>query len=237
MYREWAPPAALAGAVACVWSHAGGAITEGERRVLPDNCADILLELGPDGEVLDASVVGTMTRALMVPSGGPRMLGLRFRPGWLPALLDVPGRELRDARIALADLGWRGVAALAPRAGDPTALLRLGGRLVETRRHPPPAVRAAIDAMERTQGAVRVGPLCRDLGISRQHLARLFDEAVGIPPKLAGRVVRMQHVVAAAPRVAPGGWARLAMEHGYADQSHLVSDLRELTGTTPTGLA
>jgi hypothetical protein len=29
-------------------------------------------------------------------------------------------------------------------------------------------------------------------------------------------------------------WARVAAEHGYYDQSHLVHDFGELTGITPT---
>jgi methylphosphotriester-DNA--protein-cysteine methyltransferase len=64
----------------------------------------------------------------------------------------------------------------------------------------------------------------------------MFDHHVGISPKMLARVVRARAVLA---RVRARGsrevdWTALALDAGYYDQSHLISDFGELTGLTPT---
>jgi methylphosphotriester-DNA--protein-cysteine methyltransferase len=56
---------------------------------------------------------------------------------------------------------------------------------------------------------------------------------VGLPPKTVARLLRFQWV---RERIqsAPGQWGEMAYAAGYADQSHLNREFRELAGTTPT---
>jgi AraC-like DNA-binding protein len=71
-----------------------------------------------------------------------------------------------------------------------------------------------------------------EVGWSRRHLGARFREAVGLPPKALGRLIRVEH---AAQRVRAGDpLADIAYEVGYADQSHFTRDFRELVGCTPT---
>jgi AraC-like DNA-binding protein len=64
-----------------------------------------------------------------------------------------------------------------------------------------------------------------------RHLAARFGDAVGLPPKAVGRLIRVAH---AAQRVRAGDLlADIAYEGGYADQSHFNRDFRELVGCTP----
>jgi AraC-like DNA-binding protein len=69
--------------------------------------------------------------------------------------------------------------------------------------------------------------------MTRQHLRRRFLDLVGITPKMFARVIRFQHVVVRASRADDVSWSALAADFGYADQSHLIADFRELAGTTP----
>jgi transcriptional regulator GlxA family with amidase domain len=59
-----------------------------------------------------------------------------------------------------------------------------------------------------------------------------FRDHVGLPPKAAARVIRLDRAVAAllsgTPRI-----AEVAAACGYADQAHLGRELRELGGVTP----
>jgi hypothetical protein len=100
MYSEYSPPAALAGVVECFWTNTS---LVSAQRVMPDGATDIVLAYDGD-EVVSATVVGTMTTALVAPPG--RYAGVRFLPG---AVLGVPASELTDspaARPAIRLGGW-----------------------------------------------------------------------------------------------------------------------------------
>jgi AraC-like DNA-binding protein len=238
-YHEVRPPAHLRSGVACFWSNElPESPIEQVGWVVPDNCADIIMQLTPDDEVIQAYVVGTMTRPVAMRSRPVRFLGVRFHPGWLSPALGVQGHELRDLTVPLSDISHRLHAVLRRAHGRPSDVLAaLANTAMHSGAAPPPVVREALRAIEASHGLVRIERLCRELRVTRQHLARRFDAALGISPKFAGRVVRMQRVLQRASGVARGEWARLAFESGYSDQSHLVEDLRELTGRTPTELA
>ncbi|MBC7893886.1 MAG: AraC family transcriptional regulator [Cytophagaceae bacterium] len=179
-----------------------------------------------------------MTRPIAMRSRPIQFVGARFHPGWLPATLGIDGHELRDMVVPLADVSQRLQGVLRRAKGRPHEVLTaLVNDVMDVGAPPPPLVCQALDAIEASQGLVRIEHLCRELRVTRQHLARRFGATLGVSPKFAGRVVRMQHVLRRAAGGARGGWARVAFESGYADQSHLVEDLRELTGRTPSELA
>jgi AraC-like DNA-binding protein len=56
---------------------------------------------------------------------------------------------------------------------------------------------------------------------------------VGLTPKRFARVQRMQRLVRDLDGHRDADWAALAACHGYADQSHLADEFRELAGVTP----
>jgi AraC-like DNA-binding protein len=97
---------------------------------------------------------------------------------------------------------------------------------------PTPAVAWALSRLWQTEGRVRVGSLAAQLGCSRRYLHARFREQVGLAPKTVARLVRFGAVRRRIER-APARWADVAYECGYADQSHLNRDFRELAGTTP----
>ena len=75
--------------------------------------------------------------------------------------------------------------------------------------------------------------LCREIGCSRQHLARAFRFHVGVSPKQLARVARLQRAVACLQRGAGHGLADLALGLGYFDQAHMTRDFRALAAVTP----
>jgi len=217
-YREIAPSAALRPWIECFWTRRDDA-PSGITRVLPDGCADFIFDLH-SGE---AMAVGTMTRPLVFESREPaEYVGVRFRPGRAAAFLRIPLAELTDARVRLADL-WRDAPEQITIPALEDALLQ---RLVPDR---DPRVDAAVDRI--AGGAARIDDVAREIGISRQHLARQFQHHVGVSPKMFARVMRLRRVLASLPH--DPDWAGVAAQHGYYDQSHLIDDFRELAGDTP----
>lgn len=95
-------------------------------------------------------------------------------------------------------------------------------------------VRSAVTLIERSRGVLRVEALAASLGVSRQHLAQVFRERVGLNAKSFAMVCRFQSAHAALQ--AAGGdidWPAFALNHGYYDQSHLIHDFTALTGASP----
>ena len=219
-YTEITPSAPLRPWVECFWTRSEEA-QPGAHRILPDGCADFVFDLA-HGE---AMAVGTMTRPLVIDGSAPAsFLGVRFRPGCAAAFLRIPLAEITDARVSLGDL-WRDVPERIDLATLENALLR---RLVPER---DPRVDAAVARMTTTNA--RIDDIARDIGISRQHLARQFQHHVGVSPKTFARVMRFRRLLASLPEREDIDWADVAVGHGYYDQAHLIDEFRELAGTTP----
>ena len=92
----------------------------------------------------------------------------------------------------------------------------------------------ALRRIESSGGAVDMRGLARELGYSQKHVIHLFRDHVGVPPKLLARIVRFDRLMGSLRRGIPESWSELALSFGYCDQSHLVRDVRQFTGTTPT---
>jgi AraC-like DNA-binding protein len=83
-------------------------------------------------------------------------------------------------------------------------------------------------------GRRRISDLAAETGWSRKRLWSRFTAQVGVTPKRAAMLVRLTPAIEAI--VAGTAVADVAVRCGYADQSHLSRDLRELAGYTPASL-
>jgi AraC-like DNA-binding protein len=105
-------------------------------------------------------------------------------------------------------------------------------RLVDAR--PPSAgVVWAWERLLETDGRVAIGTLAEQLGWSRKRIVARFREEVGLPPKAVARLLRFDRARTLAEQAQRPDWARIAVECGYYDQSHLSNDFRTVTGRTP----
>ncbi len=232
VYREVHPPPRLAPYVRRIWTSRDACASPG--RVMPDGCIDVLFDrLDPSA----ARFVGTMTTALVLPGGAPvDVLGVRFEPGAARRFLDLPAREITDSEIPIATT-WPAGRALADAiavAKDPSAILiaALERRLAETDVEIDPAVAACVRTIERARGDVRNAELARLTGWSERQLERRFAAEVGIGPKRFARHARFSALLEVAADVRRGDWSRVAADLGYADQSHLIREIRALAGVT-----
>lgn len=220
LYHEFPPHPALAAHIACLWtSRALPAGAPVRHRILPDNCIDILWQ----------------DRAL---------------PGAARVFFGLPLHALQDDHPALDDLWPRHeaealAAALWERERTLPQRLAILQRVLLARLRaaaPGPAdrlARAAVGLIDQAGGAVRIDELARTLGVSRQHLALQFRERVGLPPKTFAMVSRFRRAGAALRLQSAGqfDWARLALDCGYYDQSHLIHEFRLFADETPERFA
>ena len=214
---------------------------------LPFPGIPLILNLGSpwlvDGVPLDSFLAGLHTRPTAV--GGGRAfscLELRLTPLGTRRLLGLPLHELANGSHALEDL-LPGVGELTARAREAQDWNErfdlLEGFLARRLADAPPAPREldwAWSRLLRSGGRVRVRELAAELGWSPRRLIDGFRDHVGLPPKAAARVIRLDLAVAAlrtgTPRI-----AEVAAACGYADQAHLGRELRELGGITPARVA
>lgn len=216
-----------------------------ERLVLPDNCSDVIIRLERGTlDHVEVLAVGAMSAPMPVSDDFPgRWVGLRFRPGHARPALRIDAGELRDQCVPLTELDpalerlvLRAVRTSAPTRDLALALQRVFATRLERPDAPSPAVQEALWRIADNRGALAISRLCRELRVTRQHLARLFDREVGVSPKLVARVIRVKHVMSLARHGLSAGstlWARVAADAGYTDQSHLIADFRALVGATP----
>jgi transcriptional regulator GlxA family with amidase domain len=88
--------------------------------------------------------------------------------------------------------------------------------------------------LHRTAGRVRVGDLARDVGWSARHLGTVLRRETGLGPKTAARVVRFDRARRSVAARRGQDLAGVAVDCGYADQSHLDRDFRAFTGLPPS---
>ncbi|MGA7614711.1 MAG: helix-turn-helix domain-containing protein [Thermoanaerobaculia bacterium] len=234
-YREFAPPPDLAPYVECFWTRRSEAAAGRSDRVLPDGCTDIIFDLS--GETFPAGVVvGTMTAPLRFENRAADLLAVRFRPGGAASFLRIPARRLTDRRVPLHEI-W-GNEARRPEgsfaAADPGDRLRqlaaiLRSRIIE----PSPSTDLATNAVALLRRGIAVERIAAELGVTRQHLSRLFVDRVGIGPKRLGRILRFRKAVRLIAKDRHAGLAGIALSLGWSDQAHMNRDFRELAGSPP----
>ena len=183
--------------------------------------------------------------ALVEAAGPARCVQADLSPLGARRLLGVPMRELTNRVVRLDELLGPEAGLLAERLacarGWPERFAIMDEALVRRLERAPAVSREiewAWDQLEASAGATSIGTIGAELGWSRKRLIAAFREEIGLPPKTTARVLRFGALVnrlrTARTRVS---WAMLAAECGYFDQSHLVRDVREFTGATPTELA
>lgn len=218
-YVEVAPGAALRSSVDRFWRLEASA--NGDQRILPDGCVDIIIDLHTGR----ARVIGAMTKSVISPSRDASFLSVRFKPGAAARFLGVPVHELTDQSTELRALGRFDELERARNIDDFSAALL---KRAEERT---PRIEHAVNALKNGRSTSSVA---RELGWSRQHLRRVFQAHVGLSPKQFACVARMQQSLIFMQNDV--SLAQTAADLGYADQSHLARELKLLTGATATEL-
>jgi AraC-like DNA-binding protein len=207
-------------------------------RLLPDGCLDLVW----DGR--HARFARPADRPVRRPVGDTALvIGIRIRPGWAAVVTGIPVSHLPEV-ADLADV-WDSTAArqvaAALAAGDSAAARRavltnaVASRLASSG-GPDPRVIAAVSVLANPRASI--GTAARYAGLSSRQLRRLFDEHIGLPPKILHTILRFQRLRAwlAASGPGPGALARAAADCGYFDQAHLCRDCARLGGLTPAAL-
>lgn len=252
-YVCWTPSRPLSDFVERLWlfSDAPGHLKE---RIVPSGTIELVINLH-ENELRIYDLLGHRCRRLSgaVVSGAYRqsfvidtqehasIIGVHFKPGGAFSFLGVEASELADIHVDLEAL-WGGSSielrerlCVAKTPAERFSLLEkaLAAHLFRPlERHY--AVRFALDTFGRADPDLAVRDVARDAGLSQRRFIQLFAREVGMSPKLFCRVRRFQQALETVRQAAVPDWARLAVDCGYYDQSHLIHDFRFFANLCPT---
>jgi AraC-like DNA-binding protein len=170
-----------------------------------------------------------------------QFLGISFKPLGAYAFLGVPLSEVHNSIVPLdailgplaAEAAERLHAATTPEQrfaiAEEILITRMRDRLSSSR-----IVAYAAKQISVRHGAVRIGELCDEIGVSRKHLITLFRRMVGCTPKELARLHRFEHALHSIDADRPVDWTAVAHENDYFDQSHFIHDFEAYTGLSPS---
>lgn len=177
---------------------------------------------------------------------------LAIYPPAVRPLLATPLGEVTEQSWNAADLLGRSATELWDRLGNTTGwgdrFAVLQGFLrqqIECNDSFPelrPELLEAWKWLVRHRGTGSIGGLSEHVHLSRRQLQTLFVREYGVGPKMFNRLLRYHRAIrlistriGAQPAPAAGvDLARIALECGFADQSHLNRDFAAFTGASPT---
>lgn len=187
-------------------------------------------------------VAGLQTAPSRVESfGQSEMVVVQFKPVGAYAFLQQPLFRFSEQYIPLdavwnrwAEDTWQrlkeAVTVTAKMEATERFLLQ---RLRSERTFNPVKLQTVTRLAERCRNG-RIADVCREERLSRKHLAHLFAEQVGLPPKMWSSVCRLQTILQTISRHRPERLTSFAYDADYADQAHFNNDFKRFTGLKPT---
>jgi AraC-like DNA-binding protein len=250
-FRLRTPDGPLGRAVASVW-YARGTVPYRRERVAPTGSTVAVIVLGDP-------IIETAGDAGALPLRAERgfLIGPHDRP-----VINEPTGETHAVGIVTTPVGCRAALGLDPAAlaGQVEELIGLWSPATDLRERllaaPNPeamldlvvacldeGLDLAIPGLDRCERAVAmlqdeptrpITDVAAVLGVSHGHLDREFKRVVGLAPRRLARLLRVERLLEAIDIDGDVPWVELAAQLGWADQSHLIRDVKRHTGSAPS---
>src|SRR5260370_24627164 len=167
-------------------------------------------------------------------------MSICFKPGGARLFLPMPASEVTNQVVDLFTL-W-GTAAFDLREQLRAAQAR--GEMVRIleqfllahvawERTPHRAVPFALASFQVGKERGSISEVIAQLGVSPKRFIHLFEETIGLTPKVFCRLLRFQEELRLLENGQRISWADLALSCGYFDQAHFIHDFQAFSGLTP----
>jgi len=252
--RFFQPWPALRDVIARIYTHESPAVEVAAPRwlIVPDG--EIKLIFPFEGDI--ACTIGDTTRrhraARVILSGmrtipgrlefpqGVSAIGVIIRPEAVYRLIEIPHHELMNRTLdgeevlgsAIARTWadeWLNTGSLEAQVERIQAAIHARLNTVASRVRREPEFEHAVRRLRQSSGRVRIDALAHEIGWSRRHLARRFQEHAGVSPSVLGGMLRFHAVYKQLRNVATG--SGLIYDY-YYDHSHFLKDFKRYTGVT-----
>jgi AraC-like DNA-binding protein len=243
IYSETRPHARLTPYIDAFWMAMGNNNISTKDRILPDGCADIILNLGTEFSTDNgtttmqshhAYLVGTMTQYKEVarPSG-TKLIGIRFKPGGMSFFYD--SAFLKETANKTVEFDHK----LIPVINETTSAYEtnLNRFFINRLSNPKRTIFSIINDITNVKGQVSVADLAKRHFISIRQLERQFRQDLGISPKEFINFVRYRSAFNILQNNRNNkSLLHIAFENGYYDHAHLTNEIKKYTGITPSQL-
>jgi len=248
------PPPPLSDFVDLIWLCEDYSVPHAKERLLPDGTVELVVNLKEDRvRVYDSRdpqqfhtipgcvVSGPRSEFFVIDTeGASATVGVHFKPGGAFPFFGMPPSELNNQSVALEDLWGTASRRLRERLLEAESVeakfraveLSLLEQLTRPlERHP-----AVTFALRQFFGFAQqpVSRVVEQVGFSQRRFIQLFNDEVGLTPKLFCRVRRFQRVVRRLALAGEVNWAQMAFDCGYYDQAHFIHDFQAFAGITPS---
>jgi AraC-like DNA-binding protein len=254
LFRSYKPILPLSGFIENLWIYKGFDCPRLKERILPSGTFELVFNLLHDElRIYRASQSFRRERFSGAIVSGPYehffltdtseeafVMGVHFKPGGAFPFLGLPANELFDTHIDLQTIWGRDATEIHERLAATRSFTRrfqlLENWLIShlcRRLEYHPAVSLTLEGLRRDNSGAVIRELVRDAGLSHRRFINLFNEQVGLKPKVFHRIQRFQRALARVHQNLAPNWGRLALDYGYFDQSHLIRDFLAFTGFSP----
>jgi AraC-like DNA-binding protein len=253
--RHYIPRPPLSNFVDLFWLYEGYSQPHDKERLLPDGSMELVVNLNEDeARVYDrqnsnqfqatrgALLVGVQSEFFVIDTAQQRsVIGVHFKPGGAFPFFNLPAGEFHNQHLSLELLWGTGARELRDRlleASTPEKKFQILEESLLAHRSKPlvrhPAVNFALQEFGDARRAPSIAEVTGQIGLSSRRFIDVFNDQVGLTPKLFCRVQRFQKVLRRIAMDREVDWTDVAIECGYFDQAHFIHDFRAFSGLSPT---
>ena len=253
IFKTYTPQLPLSEFIDSLWFWQDDNAPESTARRLPTGSMEFVINLGErpfriyDGNNLikferfdDLLICGVQCEATLTNSSN-RAIGVHFKPGGALPFVRLSLAELCDKHVSLETIWGASARRLHCQLMEAKRIDRmfmiLESHLMANAVRPlshHPAVALALEVFTNMPQARKVSELAQLTGYSQRRFIQLFNEEVGLTPKIFARIQRFQAALELVRRTSPVNWCEIALASGYYDQAHLIHDFQTFSGLTPT---
>jgi AraC-like DNA-binding protein len=189
-----------------------------------------------------AFTVGPCDRRVadVIQTGRYAHFKVAFQPTGYFRLFHVSPKEIRNYAHNCADVLDGQISALHGRLAELTDPRQMA-MVVESvllERARKASIESRIDRaagmLLQSSSQISLSAVSRSLGLSDSSWRRHFECEIGVTPKRYLRMLRFRQAVTLRRYQNWGPWTKVYSEAGYYDQSHFISEFREMGGSAPT---
>jgi AraC-like DNA-binding protein len=254
--HHYIPRRPLSDFVELFWYYEGYYQPHAMERILPTGTMELVVNLADsvtrvydrnDPERFEMSrdgclLAGTQTEFMVIDTACQQsVIGVHFKPGGAFPFFKMPASELQDQLVPLDAVWGSDSSDLRDRlleAPTPDAKFWVLETILMAQARRPLARHAAVDYALGELRAVHhnrtVSELTDKIGLSARRFIQLFNQEVGLTPKLFCRIQRFQRVLRTIARTKDVDWSDIALGCGYFDQAHFIHDFKAFSGLNPT---